>query len=37
VKQIGVRVKNLSKLGVGDFVALSNKEEKVQSQDVVEL
>lgn len=37
VNRIGVRVKNLYKIEVGDFVALISKEEKVQSQDVGEL
>ena len=37
VKQIGVHVKNLYKLDVKDYVALSTKVEKVQSWDVGEL
>lgn len=37
VKQIGVRVKNLYKLDVEDFAALSTKAEKVQSRNIDEL
>ena len=37
VKKIGVQVKNLYKLKVGECVALRSKEEKVKSQDVGEL
>eukprot|EP00253_Pinus_taeda_P025183 PITA_25183 len=36
-KRIGIRVKNLYKLEVGDCVALSSKADMVQSQDVGEL
>jgi len=36
-KRIGIRVKNLYKLEVDDYVALSSKEELVQIQDIGEL
>ena len=36
-KRIGIRVKNLYKLEVDDYAALSTKEELVQSQDIGEL
>ena len=36
-KRIGIRVKNLYKLEVDDYAALSLKEEMVQSQDISEL
>jgi len=37
VKQIGVQVKNLYKIEVGDCTALSSEAEKVHSQDVGEI
>ena len=36
-KRIGIRVKNLYKLEVDDYAALSSKAEMVQSQDIGEL
>jgi len=36
-KRIGIQVKNIYKLEVDDYIALSTKEELVQSQDIGEL